>query len=108
MKKYIVTAVDHGETCDGKARVLEVCDTKDEAIAFVRADIEQWADERAGESIVVDFGKMSAHHTDNADNGCEWNIESRDIVSDEMEKHKFDFWYWIIALSVIFISITLV
>lgn len=75
MEKYIVTAVDHGDTCDGKARVLEVCNTKDEAMAFVHADIEHWADERAGEGIEVDFNKMSAHYTDDTDNGCEWNIE---------------------------------
>ena len=79
MNKYIVTAVDHGETCDGKARILDVCDTKDEALAFVRDDIEHWADERAGEGIEVDFDKMSTRYTDDTDNGCEWNIECRDV-----------------------------
>jgi hypothetical protein len=86
MKKYIVTAVDYGETCDGKARVLEVCNTKDEAKAFVCADIEQWVDERAGENIVVDFDKMIVSVMDGTDNGCEWNIECRDIVSALTEK----------------------
>lgn len=86
MKKYIVTVVDHGETCDGKARVLEVCNTKDEALAFVRADIEQWADERAGEGIEVDFDRMSAHYDYDSSCGCEWNIECRDIVSALTEK----------------------
>ena len=85
MKKYIVTAVDHGETCDGKARVLDVCNTKDEAMGFAHADIAQWADERAGEHIVVDFDKMSARYMDGTDNGCEWKIECRDIVADLTE-----------------------
>ena len=82
MNKFIVTAVDHGETCDGKARVLEVCNTREEAKAFVRADIEKWADDRAGIPIVVDFDKMSAKYnweTLNDPDGCEWNIEEIEI-----------------------------
>lgn len=78
-KRWIVTAVDHGETCDGKARVLKVCNTKEEAEAYVHADIESWADERDGEGIEVDFDKMSAHYEYNPDNGCEWNIEEVEL-----------------------------
>lgn len=81
MKKFIVTAVDSGETCDGKARVLVVCNTREEAKAFVQNDIEAWADEREGEDIEVDFDKMSAHYAYNNDNGCEWNIEEVYIKS---------------------------
>ena len=84
MKKFIVTVVDSGETCDGKARVLAVCSTREEAKACVQADIEKWADDRAGMPIVVDFDKMSAKYNwetiDNAD-GCEWNIEEVEIKS---------------------------
>ena len=79
MKKlWITTYVDHGETCDGKARVLKVCATKEEARGEVRADIEKWADDRAGENIEVDFDKMSASYRDR-DEGCEWNIEEVEI-----------------------------
>ena len=78
-KRWIVTAVDHGETCDGKARVLEVCKSKEEAEAYVRADIESWADERASEGIEVDFDHMSAHYDYNTDNRCEWNIEEVEL-----------------------------
>lgn len=82
MKRWIVTYVDLGETCDGKARVLTVCSTKEEAQNEVRADIEKWADDRAGMPIIVDFDKMSAKYDwktlDNAD-GCEWNIEEVEI-----------------------------
>ena len=80
MKKFIVTAVDSGDTCDGKARVLGVCNTREEAKAVVQNDIETWADEREGEDIEVDFDKMSAYHNCNYD-GCEWNIEEVDIES---------------------------
>ena len=81
MKKFIVTAVESGDTCDGKARVLVVCSTREEAEAFVQNDIETWADEREGEDIEVDFDKMSANYAYNNDNGCEWNIEEVDIES---------------------------
>lgn len=75
MKKiWIVTAVDSGETCDGKARVLEACKTKEEALAFARSDIEKWADDRAGENIEVDFDRLSASYA-GTDFGCEWNVE---------------------------------
>lgn len=79
MTKWIVTAVDHGETCDGKARVLATCDSQDEAKVYVRSDIENWADQRAGEGVEVDFEKMSASYNDNSAEGCEWNIEPREV-----------------------------
>lgn len=79
MKKlWIATYVDHGETCDGKARVLKACATKEEAQNEIRADIEKWADDRAGENVEIDFDKMSASYRDR-DEGCEWNIEEVEI-----------------------------
>jgi len=76
MKKlWIATYVDYGETCDGKARVLDICKSKEEAEAVVRNDIEKWADDHAGENVEVDFDKMSAHYDDDTSDGCEWNIE---------------------------------
>ena len=87
VKLWIVTAVDNGETCDGKARVLDTCKSKEEAEALVRADIEKWADDRAGEGVEVDFDKMSAHYDYNSDVGCEWNIEECLIdVTEEDEQ----------------------
>ena len=86
-KIWIATYVDHGETCDGKARVLDVCKTKDKAEAVVRADIEQWADNRASKDIYVDFDAMAAGYNGNADEGCEWNIEERLLnVTEEDER----------------------
>jgi hypothetical protein len=87
MKIWIATYVDHGETCDGKARVLDVCKSKEEAEAAVRADIEKWADDRATEDIYVDFDAMAAGYNRNADEGCEWNIEERTFdVTEEDEQ----------------------
>lgn len=79
MKVWIATVVDYGETCDGKARVLDVCKSKEEAEAVVRNDIEKWADDHAGEGVEVDFDKMSACFDYNTDNGCEWNIEEVEL-----------------------------
>ena len=76
--KHIVTAVDTSDTSDGKARVLKVCNTREEAKAYVRADIEKWADDRAGERVTIHFDKMSAFHNDREES-CEWNIEEVEI-----------------------------
>ena len=79
MKKiWIAMYVESGETCDGKARVLKACATKEEAQNEVRADIEKWADDHAGENVEVDFDKMSASYQDR-DEGCEWCIEEIEI-----------------------------
>ena len=79
MKKiWIAMYVESGETCDGKARVLKACATKEEAQNEVRADIEKWADDRAGENVEVDIDKMSASYQDR-DEGCEWRIEEVEV-----------------------------
>ena len=83
IKLWIVTVVDYGETCNFKARVLETCKSKEEAKAFVRADIEKWADDHAGESVEVDFDKMSAYCTYDTNSGCEWNID--EVAVDVIE-----------------------
>ena len=77
-KIWIAMYVESGETCDGKARVLKACATKEEAQNEVQADIEKWADDRAGENVEVDFDKMSASYQDR-DEGCEWCIEEVEI-----------------------------
>lgn len=93
IKIWIVTAVDYSETCDSKARVLEVCKSKEEANAFVRSDIEKWADDRAGESVEVDFDKMRAHYDYNSNDGCEWNIEERliDVTEEDEQADDIDY-----------------
>lgn len=78
MKKFIVTTVDTSETADGKARVLEVCSTREEAVNAVKNEIETYIDDAAGMNLVVDFNTMSAH-TEDYSYGAEWNIEEVEI-----------------------------
>ena len=81
MRKFLVTAVDSGETCNGKDDLIACCDSYDEAVEYVRSDMEDWADQRAGEGVVLDFDKMSAHYDCDTSNGCEWNIHEISIDS---------------------------
>jgi len=79
--RFIVTAVDVGDTCDGKARVLGAFKTEDEAKNYVKNDMQEYADERTytdeetGKTIpcFCDFDKMFAGDDYN---NCSWNIES--------------------------------
>lgn len=85
---WIVTFVDYGETCDGKARVLAVCKSREEAEACVKHDIEKWADDHAGENIEVDFDGMSVSYSMyNDDCGCEWNIEEKTVNVNDEDEH---------------------
>ena len=79
MKKiWIAMYVESGETRDGKPRVLKACATKEEARNEVSADIENWADDRAGENAEVDFDKMSVSYRDR-DERCEWYVEEVEV-----------------------------
>lgn len=82
IKRYIVTAVDTGDTCDGKARVIGTFKTREEAKNYVTEAIKEWTDERASDAVEVDFDRKSAHYIDDkwdTDTGCEWNIEEVEI-----------------------------
>lgn len=74
-KKFVVTVVDTGDSCDGKARTLKVCNTKEEAKAYVIEDMDQWISNHKDEGIEYDYDKMSAYFDYNTNSGCEWNIE---------------------------------
>ena len=80
IKRYIVTAVvfDVDGHCDGKARVLATCKSKDEAKNFVIEDMREYVDEHANESMVMDKDSMQVF-TNVSMNGCEWNIEDVEI-----------------------------
>ena len=82
-KIWIATYVDYCDSkCDGKAGVLGTFLTKEEAKAEVRADIEKWCDNHAGEDYTVDFDKWSAHNKDYS-YGSEWNISEHDLEIKE-------------------------
>ena len=81
MKRWIVTAVDHDTdgNCDGKARVLSVFKTHEEAKNYVDEDIKEWIDQRADEGCECDFDKMAAWYDYDAAQRREWNIEEVEI-----------------------------
>ena len=89
MKMFIVTAVDISETVDGKARVLAVCNTRDEAKNFVKHDMEDFINDAAEMNPVADFEKMSAR-TEDGMYGCEWNIEEVDFEMPPIHKSKIE------------------
>lgn len=77
-KKWIVTAVDMGETANGKPRVLKVCDTKEAAMEYVRTDMDGFVARATDMDLAADYAVMSIHNVDYSF-GCEWNIEEVDI-----------------------------
>lgn len=89
MKMFIVTAVDISETADGKARVLAVCNTRDEAKNFVKHDMEDFINNNAYMYLTVDFDKMSALTEDDS-YGCEWNIEEVNFELPPINKSKVE------------------
>ena len=90
IKRYVVTAVDYDVDghCDGKARVLAVCKSKDEAKNFVIEDMREYVDEHANESMVMDEDIMRVC-TDDCMNGCEWNIEDVEIEIEDDDIQEF-------------------
>lgn len=81
-KLFIVTAVDTSETADGKAVVVDVCSTREEALNVIKNDMESYVDDATGMELVVDFDKWSAH-TEDYSYGSEWNISEHDLEIKE-------------------------
>ena len=89
MKMFIVTAVDISETVDGKARVLAVCNTQEEAKNFVKNDMEDFINDADEMNPISDFDTMSAR-TEDGMYGCEWNIEEVDFAMPPIHKSKVE------------------
>ena len=81
-KLFIVTAADTSETADGKAIVIDVCSTLEEALNVIKNDMESYVDDAAGMELIVDFDKWSAHNKDYS-YGSEWNISEHDLEIKE-------------------------
>ena len=81
-KLFIVTAADTSETADGKAIVIDVCSTREEALNVIKNDMESYVDNAAGMELIVDFDKWSAHNKDYS-YGSEWNISEHDLEIKE-------------------------
>ena len=83
--RYIVTGIDTGDSCDGRARVLGAFATKEEAKAYVENDIKDTIDEATDDDGFcpweIDDDFMGYH--DSCDqNGCMYNIEAIEIKVD--------------------------
>ena len=72
--RWIVTAVDTGESCDGKARVLKCFKTEKAARNYIRRDMEGYVADAEGMDLETDYGRMSSR-TKDCNYGCEWNCE---------------------------------
>ena len=81
-KLFIVTAVDTSDTADGKAVVIDVCNTREEAVNVIKNDMESYVDDAAEMNLIIDFDKWSAH-TEDYSYGCEWNISEHDLEIKE-------------------------
>lgn len=73
-KAYILTVVDYGETCDGKARTLGVYFDRKEAQRTLDADIDDY------KAMHPTYTESELAVTDEDGNGREWNIEEKDII----------------------------
>lgn len=78
MKKFIVTAVDYGDTCDGKAEILGVFKTKKEAKKYVSEDMQSYYNNNKTSSTKMSKRLMSVK-TGEYDAGCEWNIHEVEL-----------------------------
>ena len=79
MKLWIVTAVDHGDSCDGKARVLGVFKNDIEARNYVDGDIFDWVERYCEDGVKCDFDKMAVWSDCDDSIRCEWNIEEAEV-----------------------------
>ena len=83
MKLWIATAVDYGDSRDGKARVLGVFKSYDEARIYVDGDIFDWVERNCEDGVKCDFDKMAARSGCDDSIRCKWNIEEADFNQGE-------------------------
>lgn len=76
-KAYIVTAVDYGETVDGKARTIGVFFDREKAQAALDADMDGYLERYRKDGIEAKEEDLAVGHDDNY--GCEWNVEELDV-----------------------------
>lgn len=80
-KAYILTAVDQGETCDGKARALGIHFSYEDAARAKSEDMTTYRNTclalSGKEPLSYNEGRGYCYINDRQ--GCEWNIEEVDI-----------------------------
>lgn len=76
-KAYIVTAVDYGDSVDGKARTIGVFFDRDEAQKDLNEDMNTY--KRHLESLGKKFTEDDLAVWYGEHYGCEWNVEDKEI-----------------------------
>ena len=86
IKRWIVTAVDCGDSCDGHPSCLGCFNSEAEAKNYVRNDMEERCDQLAGCKLQVDFDKMEI--LDGCDQPiCMWSIDDIEIELTNENQH---------------------
>lgn len=75
-KIHILTAVDYGDTCDGKARTIGVSFDRDEVQKILDGDIDEHL---AALGPAYEEDCLSVVDKETGETRCEWNIEEMDI-----------------------------
>lgn len=87
LKRWIVTAVDFDADgqCDGKARILTILASKENAQNYVLEDMREYVDNNVTRRMLMDEDKMRVTDID-AGYSCEWNIEEveLELTDDEV------------------------
>lgn len=86
--KYIVTAIDVGETCDGHARLLGSFDDREEAEAFVKEDMtDVLATMGVDDNTIIKWDAHEIWVDDECNRGCVWDIlEVAPASADAIQK----------------------
>lgn len=86
IRRYILTVVDYGDTCDGKARVLGMFKTHQEAYDKMEADAKEKAKEiyedEEDANIGTDINWWDASVGEFAPCGYEYKIEEVEVEVD--------------------------
>lgn len=69
---YAVTAIDNGDSCDGRPRCLGVFKTRSEAVKYIEADIENYEDK--GSEVNYDDWTATT---------CVWNLNEVSVEAVE-------------------------
>lgn len=80
VKRWIVTAVDTDadSQCDGKARILTILVSKENAQNYILEDMREYVDNNVTRRMLMDEDKMRVTDIDDG-YGCEWNLEEVEI-----------------------------
>ena len=77
IKRFVVTAVEYGDSVDGKGSVVGVFSTKEYAKIYMDGDAQSYYSEGGFDKIELYADGASVGDTE--DHGCEWKIQEIEI-----------------------------